>query len=363
MGNQLSCCQTNVAASPKAVGVNNPETHANTVSNQKALARELFDAMVNKTKRSDCRPRRAGASILKQTPSVGSGIPVSAGPVNLAERYEKEEEEADKFDVENAASVVNGLGCCVRTLTPPKVSAPPQEWEEGKGISHDGASIELFAQARTGRPGISSIAGIGKEIRGRMADGRRYEGECIDNNQQGSGTITWPNGDKYEGKILNSKRHGRGIFLYACGDKYEGEYRHDCRHGAGKFIWCDGNVYDGDWREDRRKGQGTFIFHDGNKYFGQYNDDKRHGRGTFTTPEGDKYEGNFCDGDHDGHGVFQSAHGWTFKGEFKSNRPTFGKLFDKKGSMWDVTYAKNCAIIYNNPTPETKKEFFFHADF
>jgi hypothetical protein len=339
MWKQLSCCQSNVEE--KAGGLNNPEAHANTVSNQKALARELFDAMVNKTKRSDCRPRRAGASISKQNPSVDSGIPVRAGPVNLAERYEKEEGDADKFEAENPA-FVNGLGCC-------EVAAPPQEWEEGKDISHDGGSNELFAQARAGRPVISSIAGIGKEVRGRMADGRTIEGE----------SITWPNGDKYEGKIHKNKRHGGGIFHYACGDKYEGEYRHDCRHGAGKFIWFDGNVYDGDWREDRRQGLGTFIFHDGKRYSGQYTDDKRHGRGTFTTPEGDKYEGNFRDGDHDGHGVFQSAHGWTFQGEFTSNRPTVGELFDKKGRTWDVTYAKNCAILYNNPTPETKKECFF----
>jgi hypothetical protein len=77
---------------------------------------------MGKKKGSDCRPRHAGASISKQAPSVDSGIPVSAGPVNLAERYEKEEEETGKFDVENAA-FVKGLGCCVRTLTPLKVSA------------------------------------------------------------------------------------------------------------------------------------------------------------------------------------------------------------------------------------------------
>ncbi len=52
---------------------------------------------------------------MKQTPIVDSGIPVSAGPVNLAERYEKEEEEADKFDVENTA-FVKGFGCSVRTF-------------------------------------------------------------------------------------------------------------------------------------------------------------------------------------------------------------------------------------------------------
>jgi hypothetical protein len=36
IGNQLSCCQKNVDASPKSSGLNHRETHANTVSNQKA---------------------------------------------------------------------------------------------------------------------------------------------------------------------------------------------------------------------------------------------------------------------------------------------------------------------------------------
>ena len=36
IGNQLSCCQNNVDASPKSSGLNHRETHANTVSNQTA---------------------------------------------------------------------------------------------------------------------------------------------------------------------------------------------------------------------------------------------------------------------------------------------------------------------------------------
>jgi len=135
MGNQLSCCQTNVAASLTA-GFNNSETHANTVSNQKALARELFDAMLNKR-----------ASITKQTTIVGdSGIPVSAGQVHLAERYEKEEGETDKFDVGCEEENLNRLGCCVVSTY-----VDTTEAQEGEG---------LFAQARAGRPAFSSIAGI-----------------------------------------------------------------------------------------------------------------------------------------------------------------------------------------------------------
>jgi hypothetical protein len=97
------------------------ESHANAVSNQKALARELFDAIVNKTKRSDSIPASAWRGVdfehrgVQDTPFI-------------ADRYETEEGEATKFDVgyevESAAAVVNRLGCCHRTTTHRK---PPQE--------------------------------------------------------------------------------------------------------------------------------------------------------------------------------------------------------------------------------------------
>jgi hypothetical protein len=62
MGSQLSCdaCESKQltparTSCAKDEGVRIKEAHAGTVSNQKALARELFDGMANKTKRSDSR--------------------------------------------------------------------------------------------------------------------------------------------------------------------------------------------------------------------------------------------------------------------------------------------------------------------
>ena len=146
MGNQLSCCQPVGGESRQLTPVRRDkgvriehekfmrelnrdhsshrpwETRANAVSNQKALARELFDAIVNKTKRSDSAPASAWRGVDFEHRGV-QDTPFTA------DRYEKEEGKADKFDVghevENAATVVNRLGCCHRTLK--KVSAPPQE--------------------------------------------------------------------------------------------------------------------------------------------------------------------------------------------------------------------------------------------
>ena len=41
--------------------------------------------------------------------------------------------------------------------------------------------------------------------------------------------------------------HGDGIFTWNDGRRYEGEYLNDKKHGQGKFTWPSGMVYDGAW--------------------------------------------------------------------------------------------------------------------
>lgn len=36
---------------------------------------------------------------------------------------------------------------------------------------------------------------------------------------------------------------GKGVFTWVDGRKYEGEYLDDKKHGYGKFIWPDGRIY------------------------------------------------------------------------------------------------------------------------
>ena len=40
---------------------------------------------------------------------------------------------------------------------------------------------------------------------------------------------------------------GKGLFVWLDGKKYEGEYLNDLKHGQGKFEWPDGRVYEGMW--------------------------------------------------------------------------------------------------------------------
>ena len=38
----------------------------------------------------------------------------------------------------------------------------------------------------------------------------------------GQGTFSWPDGRKYEGEYLNDKKHGFGIYYWANGRQYAG---------------------------------------------------------------------------------------------------------------------------------------------
>ena len=48
-------------------------------------------------------------------------------------------------------------------------------------------------------------------------DGRKYEGNYVDDKKEGQGTFYWPDGRKYEGAWENGKQHGVGIYTTSSG--------------------------------------------------------------------------------------------------------------------------------------------------
>ena len=42
--------------------------------------------------------------------------------------------------------------------------------------------------------------------------------------------------------------HGYGILIWKDGKKYEGEFVNDKREGKGTFTWSDGRQYIGEWK-------------------------------------------------------------------------------------------------------------------
>lgn len=45
--------------------------------------------------------------------------------------------------------------------------------------------------------------------------------------------------------------HGFGIYAWKDGRKYEGEYLNDKKHGQGTYTWADGRKYTGGWKSGK----------------------------------------------------------------------------------------------------------------
>ena len=68
-----------------------------------------------------------------------------------------------------------------------------------------------------------------------------------------------------------------------------------------------------------------------------------------------RYDGQYHENAYHGRGVFTSAQGgWTYSGDLDRDRPTEGELVEADGRRFKVTYAKDCAFIFDNPKAKTK---------
>ena len=47
---------------------------------------------------------------------------------------------------------------------------------------------------------------------------------------------------------------GYGVFEWLDGKKFEGEYLDDKKHGNGRFRWSDGRMYTGTWVNGKQHG-------------------------------------------------------------------------------------------------------------
>ena len=47
----------------------------------------------------------------------------------------------------------------------------------------------------------------------------------MNNKMEGSGVFTWPDGRKYDGEYIDDKKEGNGIFFWPDGSKYEGGWK------------------------------------------------------------------------------------------------------------------------------------------
>ena len=47
----------------------------------------------------------------------------------------------------------------------------------------------------------------------------------MNNKMEGSGVFTWPDGRKYDGEYIDDKKEGNGIFFWPDGRKYEAGWK------------------------------------------------------------------------------------------------------------------------------------------
>ena len=86
--------------------------------------------------------------------------------------------------------------------------------------------------------------------------GEIYEGEFRDDNINGKGKWSYPDGRINDGIFVKCKKSGHGWINWVNGDVYTGEWKNNKINGKGKYIWADGRIYDGDWVNGNRNGHG-----------------------------------------------------------------------------------------------------------
>ena len=152
-------------------------------------------------------------------------------------------------------------------------------------------------------------------------DGRRYEGQYVNDKMQGHGVYTWANGAKYDGEYKDNKKNGHGLHTWPDGSMYEGEYLEGMQTGQGYMAWGDGRVYRGAWVQSKCTGFGILTHADGRRYEGYYLKDKMHGHGVYMWPDGRKYNGEYKNNLKHGHGVWTWPDGVMLEGQWAENLP------------------------------------------
>jgi len=75
----------------------------------------------------------------------------------------------------------------------------------------------------------------------------KYEGETKNDEPNGIGKLTYPNGHKFEGEWNDGKQHGRGTFTWSDGRKYTGMFKNGKQYGKGTYTYLDGTKHLGKW--------------------------------------------------------------------------------------------------------------------
>ena len=77
------------------------------------------------------------------------------------------------------------------------------------------------------------------------SDGTKYIGEWKAGKKNGQGWEDFKSGNVYEGNHVDNQREGQGTMTYTDGTKYKGEWKAGKKNGHGWEDFKSGNVYEG----------------------------------------------------------------------------------------------------------------------
>ena len=184
----------------------------------------------------------------------------------------------------------------------------------------------------------------GSWVTGLVEQEISYEGEIVNDNPHGYGTLKYPNGDWIEGVfhegrvVKRTKRH----FSYEeeVGSYYEGQVAADgIPNGFGKKGFANGDWIEGEFANDRliKISKCHLLDQDGGYYEGELFNGKRHGCGKKVFANGTWLEGYFKDGylKIAKKARFNEGNTFYYEGDIAKGKPHgIGKRIHKTNGMW-----------------------------
>lgn len=108
-------------------------------------------------------------------------------------------------------------------------------------------------------PSTRNISPTDNNISFTWKDGTTYNGEYLNGEANGFGTMVFPNIGTYTGYFVNGKREGLGTFKWNVGDTYIGLWNSDKMHGNGTYTFADGYAIRGVWADNKIAAEAIYM--------------------------------------------------------------------------------------------------------
>ncbi|MES2504579.1 MAG: hypothetical protein V4534_06855 [Myxococcota bacterium] len=129
--------------------------------------------------------------------------------------------------------------------------------------------------------------------------------------------IHYSSGNVYEGETLNGQPHGQGTLSSSDGGFYSGQMKFGAINGEGTYHYSEQNEtyaqYTGSFVDGDPVGRGVLDYRDGTRYSGEINIHP-HGYGKTIFSSGTVYEGEMQNGKFHGQGTLTYTHGVSISG-------------------------------------------------